>query len=85
MIGKRGSAKTKMLPSGVVVIEGRTYDAVSEGMPIEAGQPIQVVAVRTNRIVVRSADSEQPPGEDSDVLSRPIDTVGPDPFEDPLA
>ena len=85
MIGKRGAAKTKMLPSGAVVIQGHTYDAVSEGMPIEAGQPIQVVAVRTNRIVVRPAESEQPPNEENDLLSRPIDTVGPDPFEDPLA
>jgi membrane-bound ClpP family serine protease len=85
MIGKRGRAKTKMLPSGVVVIDGRSYDAISEGMPIEPGEPIQVVAVRTNRIVVRRSDLGQPPAQADDLLSRPIDTVGPDPFEDPLA
>ncbi len=43
MVGKVGVAKTLMLPSGAVVIDGHTIDALSEGMPIEAGQPIRVL------------------------------------------
>ena len=46
-------ARGTMLPSGLVVIEGKTYDAVSEGMAIEAGQTVLVVAVSTQRLVVR--------------------------------
>jgi hypothetical protein len=42
-----------MLPSGSVIIDGKTYDAVSEGVAIEAGQPIMVVSVSTQRLVVR--------------------------------
>lgn len=87
IVGKRGKAKSKMLPSGVVMIEGKTFDAVSQGMAIEPGDPVLVVAVRTNRIVVRPLEPhEQQPAEPADeVLSRPIDTVSLDPFQDPLA
>jgi hypothetical protein len=42
-----------MLPSGLIRIDGRSYDASSEGMPIEAGQRVKVVDVQTNRLVVR--------------------------------
>src|SRR3954465_11025346 len=34
LVGRRGKSKGLMVPSGTVVIEGKTYDAVSEGMPI---------------------------------------------------
>jgi membrane-bound ClpP family serine protease len=91
MVGKRGKAKSKMLPSGAVLIEGRTYDAVSEGMAIDPGQTIRVVAVRTNRIVVRPVDAQEPQSQpqtaeaDDDILSRPIDALGLEPLDDPLA
>ena len=38
LVGHEGVAKSKMLPSGVISIEGRTVDAFSEGMPIEPGR-----------------------------------------------
>ena len=53
LVGKRGTARGMMLPSGLVVIDGRTYDAVSEGVPIEANQTVLVVAISTQRLVVR--------------------------------
>jgi membrane-bound ClpP family serine protease len=53
LIGKRGTARGTMLPSGLVVIDGRTYDAVSEGVAIEANQTVLVVAISTQRLVVR--------------------------------
>ena len=37
LVGKIGKAKSLMLPSGAVDIEGTTVDALSEGMAIEAG------------------------------------------------
>ncbi len=79
MVGRRGIAKTKMLPSGMVVIEGEKYDAVSEGLAIDPGDSIQVVAVRTNKIIVRKVDPSEDVTssslEDDDILSRPIDDV----------
>jgi len=53
LIGKRGTSRGLMLPSGIVLIDNRPYDAVSEGMTIEAGQSVLVVAVSTQRLVVR--------------------------------
>jgi membrane-bound ClpP family serine protease len=53
LVGQRGIAKNLMLPSGVVVIDGKSHDAVSEGSPIESGQAIIVVSVSMRRLIVR--------------------------------
>jgi membrane-bound ClpP family serine protease len=79
LIGKVGYAKSMMLPSGAVVIEGRTVNAVSEGMAIDAGQQVKVVEVRGNRIVVRKVEiveQKQPVRREDDLLSRPIEELG---------
>ena len=83
LVGKLGVAKTVMLPSGAIVIDGRTIDALSEGMPIEAGQQVRVIEVHGNRVVVRPSDGPSPSSED--VLSQPIESLGLDSLEDPLA
>lgn len=83
LVGQIGVAKSEMLPSGAVRIDGRTIDAVTEGMPVDAGQRVRVMEVHGNRVVVRPVDGEAPSPAASDPLSRPIDTVGSDPFEDP--
>ena len=56
LVGKRGVAKSMMLPSGVVLVEGKTYDAVSNGLPIEPGQNVRVIGIDTQRLVVRVDD-----------------------------
>jgi hypothetical protein len=58
-------------------------DAVSEGVSIEAGQAVRIVEVRGMRVVVRPATSAPPPSNDP--LAQPIESLGLDPFEDPLA
>jgi len=88
MIGTTGVAKSDLLPSGDVQIDGRIYDAVSAGMAIGRGEPVKVVAVEIQRLVVRPlVQSETEPvrrnGTD-DVLSTPIDSLGIEPFDDPL-
>jgi membrane-bound ClpP family serine protease len=54
LVGKRGIARGTMLPSGLVIIDGKSYDAVSEGKPIEANETVLVVGISTQRLVVRS-------------------------------
>ncbi len=87
LVGKVGTASTMMLPSGGVTIDGLTIDAVSEGMAIEAGQRVRVVDVRGNRVVVRPLDAEEEARtrSEGDILSQSIETLGIDPFDDPLA
>jgi membrane-bound ClpP family serine protease len=90
LVGKRGVAKSLMMPSGAVVIGGQTFDALSEGIPIEAGQPIKVIEVRGTRVLVRPLDGSEPADErpsvaSDDVLSQPIESLGLDSLDDPLA
>jgi membrane-bound serine protease (ClpP class) len=84
LVGRIGVAKSKMLPSGLVAVDGRKVDAVTEGMPIDMGTRVRVLQVHGNRVVVRPVDGESDGGDESDTLSRPIDALGGDPFEDPL-
>lgn len=52
-LGKRGLAASPLRPAGIAAIEGERVDVVSDGEFIEAGEPITVVRVEGNRIVVR--------------------------------
>jgi membrane-bound ClpP family serine protease len=85
LVGKVGRAKSKMLPSGAVEIDGRVVDAVSQGFAVEPGQPVRVIEVRGTMVVVLPID-ELPANErdPNDVLAQPIESLGIDPFEDPL-
>jgi membrane-bound ClpP family serine protease len=89
LVGRVGRAKSTMLPSGAIMIDGQIYDAVSEGLPIEPEQPVRVIEVRGAMVVVRPVDEaavdEKPRGSQDDLLSQPIESLGLDPFEDPLA
>ena len=88
LVGRVGTAKSKMLPSGSVSIDGQLIDAVSQGSAIEVGQAVVVLEVRGNRVVVRAADESetQQRGEyPGDVLSTPAEQLGLDSLEDPLA
>lgn len=85
LLGRVGVAQSKMLPSGAVLIEGHLIDAVSQGMAIEVGDPVVVIEVRANRVIVRKAHTDevqtaQLPQED--VLSRPIEEFGLESLDD---
>jgi membrane-bound serine protease (ClpP class) len=60
-LGKRGTAASTLRPAGIATLEGDRVDVVSDGEFIEAGEPITVVKVDGNRIVVRQlAERTQP-------------------------
>lgn len=98
LIGSHGIAKSTMLPSGVVQIDGRPYDAVSEGMAIDAGAAVVVVSVSMQRIVVRPDEATVPAELVPDLELPPVEASTPSqstvaastepplgsPFEDPL-
>jgi membrane-bound serine protease (ClpP class) len=87
LLGRVGVARSKMLPSGAVEIDGQMVDAVTQGQAIEPGTYVVVCEVRANRVVVRPAGKDQRPSHPnpSDVLSRPIEELGIDSLENPLA
>lgn len=84
--GRVGVARSKMLPSGAVEIDGQMIDAVSRGQAIEPGQYVKVVEVRGNRVVVTLAGQGERPRTENpdDLLARPIDELGLDSMDDPL-
>jgi membrane-bound ClpP family serine protease len=85
LIGQIGRAKCTMLPGGVIAIDGRNVDAVSEGMAIETGQLVRVIKVQANRVVVRPVEGEQFSKPAENPLERPIDSIVTDPFDEPPA
>ena len=53
LAGKAGVSVTVLRPAGLVEINGRKVDVVTEGEMIESGTPVQVLRVEGNRVIVR--------------------------------
>jgi hypothetical protein len=70
-----------------VEIDGQMVDAVTQGVAIEPGQYVVVLEVRANRVVVRPAKEGERPSHTrpGDMLSRPIEELGIESLDDPLA
>ncbi len=58
LVGQVGTAKTDMLPSGMIVIGDDKVDAVSIGMPIDAGSSVVVTRVEAGKVHVRPATAQ---------------------------
>jgi membrane-bound serine protease (ClpP class) len=56
LLGLSGVAVSPLHPSGLALIEGRRIDVISEGEYIDAGEPIVVIRVDGNRVVVRKGE-----------------------------
>jgi membrane-bound ClpP family serine protease len=87
LVGRRGRAKGLMVPSGLVLIDGKSYDAVSEGMPIEPNQPVIVVNISTQRLIVRADNTIEaqladpaPAASSAPDRNQPLVADIPDPF-----
>lgn len=66
LVGRIGVAKSNLLPSGLVVIDGDKVDAFSSGMPIDAGDGVVVISVTAGRVQVRPATDEDLAKTDAD-------------------
>jgi membrane-bound serine protease (ClpP class) len=58
-LAKRGHTVSSLRPSGIAQFDGERVDVVSEGDFIAVGEPIEVVRVDGNRIVVRRISTAQ--------------------------
>ena len=68
LVGRVGIAKTDLLPSGQVAIDGEKIDAISIGTPIDRGSNVIVVSVETGRVRVRTAVEEELSCEQSESI-----------------
>ncbi len=79
LVGKLGVAKTNLLPSGLIEIEGRRFDALSIGVAINAGQSVEVVSVISGKIQVQPCSDKRTPKPESSIsssLETPIESLG---------
>ena len=58
LVGKTGIAVTELRPSGAVQVGDRRLDVLSDGGFVSKDTRVVVVAVDSNRIVVRASDTE---------------------------
>lgn len=72
LLGQAGMAQTLLRPVGVAQINGQRVDVITRGETIEAGQPLTVIHVEGNRIVVAlAAPAAAVPGATAGVPAPP--------------
>ncbi|OYP35711.1 NfeD family protein [Rhodopirellula sp. MGV] len=59
LVGKIGIAKSNLLPGGLIELDGERLDAVSIGVPIDAGTEVIVVSVVTGKLKVRPTTDDE--------------------------
>lgn len=64
-LGRKGRAWSPLHPAGIAEIDHQRVDVVSEGEPIDAGRPIEVIRVDGNRIVVKEISGNDSQGSES--------------------
>lgn len=60
LIGKQGKTLTQMAPGGLVIVDGHRWHAETEGQMLDPGEPVQIIAFKGNRVVVRPFDPKAP-------------------------
>ena len=79
LIGKTGTALTRLAPGGMVIIDGERMHAESEGMLIPSEAPVKILSLKGNRLLVRQlrdsqlADLANAPAETADHERTPLD------------
>jgi membrane-bound serine protease (ClpP class) len=64
-LGRKGRAWSTLRPAGIAEIDGERVDVVSDGELIDTGQPIRVIRVDGNRIVVQRATNNAQDGSET--------------------
>jgi len=61
LVGHVGKTLTLLNPGGLVQVDGTRQHCESEGLLLEAGTPVEIVAVKGNRVVVRPVEERREP------------------------
>ena len=79
LVGRFGETVTLLNPGGLILLDGERLHALSEGLGIDRGTPVQIVAIRGTSVVVRPGT----PTADSEETDSPTDSSIPFDFEIP--
>jgi membrane-bound ClpP family serine protease len=66
LVGHVGKTLTLLNPGGLVEVDGTRQHCESEGQMLEAGTPVEIVAVKGNSVVVRPVEHPPRQTEDAD-------------------
>jgi membrane-bound ClpP family serine protease len=80
LVGQVGKTLTLLNPGGLVQVGGTKQHCESEGIMLEAGTPVEIVAVKGNRVVVRPV---QAPGDQAGSRPKGLDPETPLDFDLP--
>jgi membrane-bound ClpP family serine protease len=77
LVGTSGVVINELLPSGLIEIEGRRFEAFSETGPIESGKSVRVVGLDVGRLIVMEAKSvpAEKPRSSGSGLDRPANEL----------
>ena len=53
LLGSKGEAVTRIMPSGKARIDGKVYDVITDGQVVQKGESIEVIEAVANRVVVQ--------------------------------
>ena len=67
LVGHVGKTLTLLNPGGLVEVDGTRQHCESEGLLLEAGTPVEIVAVKGNSVVVRPVEHRPPQAGDADL------------------
>lgn len=59
LIGKEGVSSSVLRPSGFATISGKRIDVVTRGEMINSGEPVMVIEVESNRVVVKAVAKQK--------------------------
>ncbi|EMI57884.1 NfeD family protein [Rhodopirellula sallentina] len=77
LVGRIGVAMSNLLPSGQVKVDGHKTDAVSTGLPIDAGTHVMVVRVNAGKLQVRQASPDEIAGQTTQPSTFPASSTAP--------
>lgn len=87
LVGRVGRARTHLLPSGQIEVDGRRYDAVASGGAIDRDSAVEVFSVEMGKIHVRPTHRKPAApvhDEDRDSIETPLEELGLEDLGDPL-
>ena len=61
LIGKSGTSKTTLAPSGYIIVDGTRYEAFCQTGMIEANTPVEVIGADNFRLIVSPSDPSSNP------------------------
>ena len=69
MVGKHGETVTLLNPAGIVQIDGNRVHCQSEGMILDPGTRVRVIAARRNGVIVRKLSADHASGDAGDAAA----------------